>query len=146
MKKLILFSLCLLAGAATLPAQSTLYVIDNETVEHFDGSQLKGKTIKEYKITTSGTGRNALTVHAISTSKSPLSFSGTFPSFQADTVLLSKGLKVYQNVPKKVVYVIDGVKQEDASAFQSLSAGDIDSISVLKEGEDSMVISVSTKK
>ena len=71
MKKLILISICLTVGAITLSAQKTLYVIDNVTVEHFDGSQLKGKTVSDYKITTSGTGRNAITVHAITTTRPP---------------------------------------------------------------------------
>ncbi len=34
MKKIILLSICLLTGAWTLSAQQTIYIIDNETVEH----------------------------------------------------------------------------------------------------------------
>ena len=83
MKKLILISLCLFAGAATLSAQKTMYIIDNEAVEHFDGSQLKGKTISDYKITTSGTGRNAITVHAITTARSSFSYSFSMRSGRA---------------------------------------------------------------
>ena len=52
MKKIILLSICILASFWSLSAQQTLYVIDNETVESFDGTQLKGKTIRDYKITT----------------------------------------------------------------------------------------------
>ena len=68
MKKIFLLSICMLIGAWTLYAQQTIYIIDNETVEHFDGSQLKGKYIKNYKITSTGSGRNAVTVHTITTS------------------------------------------------------------------------------
>ena len=64
MKKIILLSIFLLIGAWTLSAQQTIYIIDNETVENFDGSQLKDRTIRDYKITTKGSGRNAITVHA----------------------------------------------------------------------------------
>ena len=52
MKKILLLSICLLIGAWTLSAQQTIYIIDNETVENFDGSQLKVRTIRDYKITT----------------------------------------------------------------------------------------------
>lgn len=41
MKKIILLFIFLLIGAWTLSAQQTIYIIDNETVENFDGSQLK---------------------------------------------------------------------------------------------------------
>ena len=78
MKKIILLSICLLTCLWTLSAQQTLYVIDNETVESFDGTQLKGKTIRDYKITTKGRGRNAITVHSISTSPSIYSISKSF--------------------------------------------------------------------
>ena len=164
MKKIIAIIVCLLAGATVLSAQSTLYIIDNETVENFDGSQLKGKTIKEYKITTSGTGRNAITVHSISTSPSiysvygsfqPLSVHGTAmldslqnniwqSNFQNILDLQRKVLdsldvndfKNIQIVPKRIVYVIDGEKYEDgANAFSTLSPSDIKNITVL--GEDS---------
>lgn len=53
MKK-ILFITVLLLCSVCLWGQQTIYVIDNVTVEHFDGSQLKGKTIGDYQITTTG--------------------------------------------------------------------------------------------
>lgn len=68
MKKTFLLSICMIIGAGALYAQQTIYIIDNETVEHFDGSQLKGKYIRDYKITSTGSGRNAVTVHTITTS------------------------------------------------------------------------------
>ncbi|MCR5715165.1 MAG: hypothetical protein K6F98_09655 [Bacteroidales bacterium] len=70
MKKTFLLSICMIIGAGALYAQQTIYIIDNETVEHFDGSQLKGKYIRDYKITSTGSGRNTVTVHSISTSSS----------------------------------------------------------------------------
>ena len=80
MKRIILLSLCLIMGAFSLSAQETIYIIDNETVDNFDGSQLIGKSIKDYKISTRGSGRNAITIHSISTSAQPsiFSVSGTF--------------------------------------------------------------------
>ena len=168
MKKLILISICLTVGAITLSAQKTLYVIDNVTVEHFDGSQLKGKTVSDYKITTSGTGRNAITVHAITTTRSAFSYSfsmhhldslripdmSDFKYFKADTLLFPNGIGVFKNTPRKIVYVIDGKVSEDGNAFRSISPLSIASITVLKDdspeakayGENVSVIKIETKK
>ena len=46
MKK-ILFITVLMLCSVCLWGQQTIYVIDNVTVDNFDGSQLKGKTIGE---------------------------------------------------------------------------------------------------
>ena len=64
-KYFLLLALCLIPCA--LSTQQVLYVIDNVTVENFDGSQLKGKTIQDYKISRSGSGSKAVTVHSITT-------------------------------------------------------------------------------
>ena len=167
MKKLILISI-FTVGAITLSAQKTLYVIDNVTVEHFDGSQLKGKTVSDYKITTSGTGRNAITVHAITTTRSAFSYSFSMPHldslripdmsdfkyFKADTLLFPNGIGVFKNTPRKIVYVIDGKVSEDGNAFRSISPLSIANITVLKDdsseakayGENVSVIKIETKK
>ena len=168
MKKLILLSVCLFAGALSLSAQKTIYIIDNATVEHFDGSQLKGKTVSDYKITTSGTGRNAITVHAITTSRSAFSYSfsmthldslrmpdmSDFKYFKADTLVFPNGISVFKNTPRKVVYVIDGKVSENGDAFRSISPLSIESITVLKDdspeakayGENVSVIKIQTKR
>ena len=153
MKKILFLSICLIIGAWTLSAQQTIYIIDNETVENFDGSQLKDRTIRDYKITTKGSGRNAITVHAITTSPSVFSVTGSFKplepiSFSADTTVFIKPTH------RKIIYVIDGVAHEDASAFNSISPFDIENISVVKDGspeqkkygENVVVMSITTKK
>ena len=165
MKKLFLILVCLFAGVLTLSAQKTIYVIDNETVEHFDGSQVKGKFVKDYKITTTGTGRDAITVHAITTARTSFSFSYSVPqldslrmpdmggamSVKADTIYFPKGIGAFQNSTKKVVYVIDG-KECNEDDFKSISRGDIMNITVLKDtkarayGENVTVIMIQTKK
>ena len=168
MKKIILLSIFLLIGAWTLHAQQTIYIIDNETVENFDGSQLKDRTIRDYKITTKGSGRNAITVHAITTSRSAFSYSFSMPHldslripdmsdfkyFKADTLLFPNGIGVFKNTPRKIVYVIDGKVSEDGNAFRSISPLSIASITVLKDdspeakayGENVSVIKIETKK
>ena len=168
MKRILLLAICLFTGAFTLSAQQTIYIIDNETVENFDGSQLKGKTIKDYKISTTGTGRNAVTIHSISTSKqtSIYSFSGTFPQYDLDSLMsvfrftpdsfqIPDVSKYIQKVPKKIVYVVDGVKYENVlSPFEAVSPTDIKNITVLKNGspeqlqygENCTVIVIETSK
>lgn len=159
MRKIIIL-LCLALTATTLSAQRTIYVIDNKTVGNFDGSQLIGKTIKEYKITTTGKGRDAITVHSVSTVPSVYSVSG-FVSTSEDSLKIWKSKKQFQrdyingHLPsKRVVYVIDDVEQKDAEAFQSLRHSEIKSITVikagsseaLKYGDDCDVIMVETDK
>ena len=150
MKKRVLLSICLLIGAWTLSAQQTIYIIDNETVENFDGSQLKDRTIRDYKINTKGSGRKAITVHAITTSPSVFSVTGSFKPLNilADTTV------VINPTHRKIVYVIDGVVHEDASAFNSITPLDIENITVvkggspeqLKYGKDVVVMKITTKK
>ena len=151
MKKIMLLSICLLIGAWTLSAQQTIYIIDNETVENFDGSQLKNRTVRDYKITQKGSGRNAITVHAITTSPSVYSVSGSFSSlrplagidsrritdlkgftFSADSILVSHD--AFKVLNRKIVYIIDGKEAEDASPFNAISPFDIESITVVKDG------------
>ncbi len=150
MKKMILLSICLLLGAWTLSAQQTLYVIDNETAEHFDGSQLKGKTIKDYKITTQGRGRKAITVHAITTA--PPTQLKTY--FKTDSLFTGKEVIITQEASRKIVYIIDGERREDTAPLHKMSPYDIESIVVIKDGspeqlkygEDVSVIKITTKK
>lgn len=171
MKKIILLSICLLIGAWTLRAQQTIYIIDNETVENFDGSQLKDRTIRDYKITTKGSGRNAITVHAITTSTSVYSVSGSFSpmkplarfdslrmpdlkgfTFSPDSVFVSDG--AFKILSREIVYIIDGKESEDASPFNTISPFDIESISVVKDGspeqlkygDNVSVIKITTKQ
>ena len=157
MKRIILLSLCLIMGAFSLSAQETIYIIDNETVDNFDGSQLIGKSIKDYKISTRGSGRNAITLHSISTSAQPsiFSVSGTFtPHYYGsanlgslvdslansslfrlyeykDSIQFPDESKYFPQVYRKTVYVIDGVKHEDESIFATITPSDIESVSVL---------------
>ena len=152
MKKRVLLSICLLIGAWTLRAQQTIYIIDNETVENFDGSQLKDRTIRDYKITTKGSGRKAITVHAITTSSSVFSTTGSFKPLEPLSPIDTSVFIVTKH--RKIVYVIDGVPHEDASAFNAISPLDIKNITVAKDGspeqqkygENVVVMNITTKK
>lgn len=149
MKPHFLLALVLCLPALPLAAQQTLYVIDNVTVAHFDGSQLKGKTIKDYQISTSGSGKNAITVHAITTSPSVFSLygdfsrfdfsaadeNGIFYHFQADTLQLPKDSKYILDASPQYLYMIDGKQYDNAASLRDLSPEQIQSITVIKSKE-----------
>lgn len=169
MKKIIILSVIFLLAGLTLHAQQTLYVIDNETVEHFDGSQLKGRIIRDYRISTTGTGKKALTVHSITTAPFSVTTNINIDSLATRYGHIVDSLKQSHSRPlraslgkvsffssdgKAIVYVVDGEVYRDAASLSSILPGDIRSIRVLKNGseeqlkygEDCRVIVVETRK
>ena len=147
MKRVITLAICMLFSSAILWGQQTIYVIDNVTVDNFDGSQLKGKNIKDYQITTTGKGTKAITVHAITTTPSINAFIGDFPKdfslpkdlgkgvhVNADSLTLSGSSIMLRNPSQKMLYIIDGERTEDASALQKLSSARIQKIQMYKGG------------
>lgn len=78
----ILSSICALAlNSAAMPAQQDTvdrYVINNEKIEKFDGSQLEGKTVKSYSIilATGDAGTMVYRVHDISTEQNTITIKG----------------------------------------------------------------------
>lgn len=134
MKRIIILTISLIVSSVSLWGQQTIYVIDNVTVDNFDGSQLKGKNIKDYQITTTGKGAKAITVHAITTAPSVNAFFGDFPKqFSADSIILGNSF-MRRNLSQKMLYIIDGVRTEDVSALQKLSSGRIKKIQMYKGG------------
>ena len=147
MKRVIILAISMLFSSAILWGQQSIYVIDNVTVENFDGSQLKGKNIKDYQITTTGKGAKAITVHAITTAPSVNAFFGDFPKdfsfpkdlgkgiqFSADTISLSGNSIFLRNPSQKMLYIIDGERTEDVSALQKLSSAKIKKVQMFKGG------------
>lgn len=140
MKK-ILFIIVLMLCSVCLRGQQTIYVIDNVTVENFDGSQLKGKTIGDYQITTTGKGNKAVTVHAITTVKRTMRSQIIVNDngqviMKTDTLLNRFGgasLKSETVVPN-FVYVIDG-KVVEESEVKNLPTNQIQSVTVVKDSE-----------
>lgn len=145
MKHLYLFTLlaALVCGSGILRAEPLTeptdtvdhFVIDNQTINHFDGSQLVGKKILTYQITTVAKGKEVIRIHDIITE-------GNQKSFQA-------------TIQYDPVYVLDG-KQIQKAAFERLNPEAIKSISVIKDGSqedvkkfdgwENGVILVETKK
>lgn len=140
MKK-ILFITVLMLCSVCLWGQQTIYVIDNVTVENFDGSQLKGKTIGDYQITTTGKGNKAITVHAITTVKRTMRSQVIVNDngqviMKTDTLLNRFGgasLKSETVVPN-FVYIVDG-KVVEESEVKNLPTKQIQSITVVKDSE-----------
>lgn len=140
MKKILLITVLLLCSVC-LWGQQTIYVIDNVTVENFDGSQLKGKTISDYQITTTGKGNKAVTVHAITTVKRTMRSQIIVNDngqviMKTDTLLNRFGgasLKSETVVPN-FVYVIDGKVVGDANV-KNLPTEQIKNITVLTDPE-----------
>jgi hypothetical protein len=150
-KYIIAIALCFVCF--TLSAQQTIYVIDNVTVKNFDGSQLQGKTIKDYQISTQGSGKKAVTVHAITTRPSTvmMSVSPVDESLETPKIIhigesakISDGAAEYDVAAPRVfirstttsaedpIIIIDGKRYEDSSVLKSLDPQQIKSITVLK--------------
>lgn len=159
--KRILFITALLFCSLCLWGQQTIYVIDNVTVDKFDGSQLKGKTIGDYQITTTGKGNKAVTVHAITTVKGRgrkiiINENGQL-IMRADSLFSSSGLTGFgfgSGTLPKFVYIIDGKVVED-SEIKNVPTSQIENITVVKDAEslkkynlsdNSIVVNITTRR
>lgn len=154
MKKYII-AIALCFACFTLSAQQTIYVIDNVTVKNFDGSQLQGKTIKDYQISTQGSGKKAVTVHAITTGPSTVMMSVSPVGESVETpkiIRLGESAKISEGAAesdlsqakvtirsnpavtsaKDPVLIIDGKRYEDSSALKDIDPQQVKSITVLK--------------
>nr|MBR6146382.1 hypothetical protein [Paludibacteraceae bacterium] len=141
MKRKILLLLVAVFTVASIGAQETrkaIYVIDGKQVEKFDGSQLVGKTIINYSIdpkhnlhsiiTSDLTGREDVkSVKVLSTSKVIKSSESAKKGFTTDVIHAEAD---------EIVYVLDG-KIVPYSEIQSLSSSKIDSMTVIKDKDNS---------
>ena len=144
---LILIALLAFAGsngllkAAPVPAApDTLdhYIIDNQQVAQFDGSQLVGKKVDRYRITTLVSDGNVIRIHDIQTEGAG-----------------NLSIRVVSAQPADPAYVIDG-KQVSKEVFEQLKPSRIHSVEVVKSGSredvkkyagwENGVILVTTKK
>lgn len=117
-----------LLSAVNISAQNvkaTTYVIDGQTVESFDGSQLTGKTIVSYTVNNN--------VHVVFTSdyKGKAS-ANTRPS---NGTVGSANVDIISVNGNTVVYVIDG-KVTSLDTFKSMSTSGIESVRVIKSKDD----------
>ena len=139
MKK-ILFITVLMLCSVCLWGQQTIYVIDNVTVENFDGSQLKGKTIGDYQITTTGKGNKAITVHAITTVKRTMRSQMIVNDngkiiLKTDSLMAKSGVNHFgSGTGQNTVYIVDG-KVVEESEVKNLPTKQIQSVTVVKDSE-----------
>lgn len=119
----ILSAVCALAlGSSAMTSQAdtvNVYMINGEKVTNFDGSQLCGKTVSDYRIgvaTNNATGEVSK-VHIIKTEEhvSPLKVNGV------------------QVMGQDVIYVVDGVKTSSLD-FIKIKQENIGSMTVCKAG------------
>ena len=109
-----------LLQAAPSAAADTLnhYVIDNQSLKQFDGSQLVGKKIITYQITTVVNGKDVIKIHDIHTESGQ-------QTAQVTTL-------------HDPAYVVDG-KQVSKAEFEKLNPAAIKSINVIKGGSQEEV-------
>lgn len=121
----ILSAVCALAlGSSAMTSQAdtvNVYMINGEKVTNFDGSQLCGKTVSDYRIgvaTNNATGEVSK-VHIIKTEEhvSPLKVNGV------------------QVMGQDVIYVVDGVKTSSLD-FIKIKQENIGSMTVCKAGSE----------
>ncbi len=121
----ILSAVCALAlGSSAMTSQAdtvNVYMINGEKVTNFDGSQLCGKTVSDYRIgvaTNNATGEVSK-VHIIKTEEhvSPLKLNGV------------------QVMGQDVIYVVDGVKTSSLD-FIKIKQENIGSMTVCKAGSE----------
>lgn len=149
---MFLSALCVLSlnSSEIVPQTDTLerYIIDGQQVERFDGSQLIGKTVTDYRIglATKRSGGTVFRMHLISTTERK----GT------NTVSI-KGDESRNAAPTSgnAIYLIDG-KVGGKEIFNALKPDDIASITIYKAGsaeaeklsgkKDASVFDIKTKK
>lgn len=144
----IMSAVCALVLGTTVLTTPTdtanVYMLNGEKIENFDGSQLRGKAIKDYRIgvaTDNATGRVSK-IHMITTAANEPGF--IVNKVSGETSQLGN-----------VVYVVDG-KEVPAMEFAKIKTNNITNVTVLKPGsaaakertkdENTTVIIVGTKK
>ena len=136
----ILSALCALSLCFTdLSAQADTtdrYFIDGSSVTNFDGSQLVGKTIREYRIQNGYDHQNVVRVHNIITSdyKYPVGDEVKVISVESMSDEPTINIRSTSNVDvdKDIVYVIDG-KVISREEFMKVKPSKIASIEIIKE-------------
>ena len=104
-------ALCALLLNAGAPADTlNHYVIDNQPVENFDGSQLLGEKIEGYDITTVEKDGQVIRIHQIRTQR------GSEPLYIIDDKAVPA--TVFQSLDTKAIERIDVYKGNGAQAYE----------------------------
>lgn len=149
MLTMFLSAICALtinASAMTTPADTVeRYVINDKLVEKFDGSQLVGKTVSDYKVTVakSNGSENVVRVHVIRTDGQTIKDIKSVTSVEGlqvgnnNTEFTIDGKK-YTNskvtvVSSTAVYIIDG-KECTTDDLKKIKPNEISAMTVYKPG------------
>lgn len=150
MKKIIIIAVCAILHGATALSQTadnaTVYIINGEKITNFDGSQLKGKTVTEYRIGTAEKDGKRTTIHFIDVSDGTNADSpctkGKMLCIQKSKDASSeecagnsegKGVKGNIDVNKALLIVDD--KEYDGK-ISDISPNDIKAMNIYKPGSD----------
>lgn len=150
MRKLIILFACALLHVTYTLSQTTgndaIYIIDGEKVKDFDGSQLKEKTIVDYRIGHVENDSMKATVHIIDTGHSALSDSlgtkGKIARVIKSTNILSEdeakrtgisGKEGHLTMDKPLT-IVDG--NEFNGSLYDIKSGDIRAVHIYKAGSD----------
>ena len=160
MKRLFLFLsqlLVFVGSSGLLPAEAVaavpdtlnLYVIDKQMVSQFDGSQLVGKKIVAYRITTGtltagSSGKDIVRIHDIQTEAASTSSMHVLVAQTADPAYVIDGKQVSKEVfeqlkPSRIhsVEVVKNVSREDVKNYAGWENGVI-LVRTKKEGDPSV--------
>lgn len=149
MRKLFITLLIAVITVASASAQKKTaapqYIINGQRVEHFDGSQLRGKIVSSYVVDSEKNTHTITTVDGLRHRMAPDSLMAR-RRLMRDS--LRNGYHVRGNVSVKgrpsanirtagndMLYVVDG-KVVPRTSFYSMSPSSIDSIDVIKNRDD----------
>lgn len=106
------------------------YVIDNQAIDRFDGSQLVGKKIVTYQITTISQGKDVVRIHDIITEGNQKTFRGTATYVSLDPVIVLDGKQIQKAVLEKLnpeaiksMNVIKDGTREDVKQYEGWENG-----------------------
>lgn len=170
----ILSAVCAIAfGSNVIASQAdtlNVYIIDGEKIENFDGSQLVGKTVSDYKTMTSSSTSNGVTsvtrIHVIRTdgknagsastystelntngevSKITIIENGSEKSTVVQHMSGANGIEVYVDGKKSTVERMGNIKPEKIASITVYRAGSPE-VAKYTDSKDKNVIIVELKK
>ena len=127
--------ICVASAFAESVKTTPVYVIDGKKVEHFDGSQLVGKTIANYHVDDEKNVHVILTAEYVGSKavKKVSVVQSTRPLKDGESVNRSQDAGYY--LPGETVFVLDG-KLISVSEFTSLKPSVLSSVKVIKDKDN----------
>lgn len=112
MRALLILGLCATAMVANARTAKTdtvnRYIINGQTINNFNGTQLQGKTVKSYNVATQNEKNRVVVTHTITIDGAGTSADKKTPTFVEP---LGKKAKKAANNPKLQLVIVDGVER-----------------------------------